>query len=60
MKTAEWSVEDKSCERSVVVVPNTDVDPWTVVVHFHHTPDEGERRKDKGVQPSQNVFNTNM
>ena len=45
METAEWSVEDESCEGSVVVVSNTDIDPWTVVVHLHNTPDVGGKEE---------------
>ena len=55
METAEWSVEDESCEGGMVVVSNTDIDPWTVVVHLHNTPGvgggEGEG-EGKGVPPS--------
>ena len=46
METAEWSVEDESREGSVVVVSDTDIDPRTVVVHLHNTPDV--RGKEEG------------
>ena len=32
----------------MIVVTNTDVDPWAVVVHLHYTPDMRERREEGG------------
>ena len=48
METPQWSVEYESGECSVIVVTNTDVDPWAVVVHLHYTPDAGGRREEGG------------
>ena len=45
MEAAEWSVEDESREGSVVVVSDTDIDPWTVVVHLHNTPGVGGKEE---------------
>ena len=57
METAEWSVEDESCEGGVVVVSNADIDPRTVVVHLHNTPGVGGK-KEGGIRvEAQNDFN---
>ena len=34
MNTTKWDKEEKADEGSMVSVPHTGVDPWTVVVHF--------------------------
>ena len=37
MDTAKGNKEEKPSEVGVVTVTHTGVDPWTVVIHLHHT-----------------------
>ena len=46
MDTAKGDVKYKASESSVIVVTNTTVHPWTMVVHLFTTPgQEGRRRR---------------
>ena len=46
MDTAKGDVEDEACESSMIVVTNTTVHPWTMVVHLLTTPgQEGEEKE---------------
>ena len=48
MDTAEGNIEDEACESSMVVVTNTAVHPWTMVVHLLTAPEQwGKERKEK-------------
>ena len=44
MQAAEGRKEDKECERVVIAMTHAVVDPWTVVVHLHHAPDNEEKK----------------
>ena len=55
METAEWSVEDESCEGGVVVVSDSDIDLRTVVVHL--TPGVGGKEEGGIRMEAQNDFN---
>ena len=50
MDTAKRDVKYKACESSVIVVTNTTVHPWTMVVHLFTTPgQEGEEKEEEEV-----------
>ena len=44
MSAANWNKEEKETKTSLVPVANTDVYPWTMMIHFHHTPGWVQRK----------------
>lgn len=38
MWAAQWSQQKEASEVGVVLMATAVIDPWTVVIHFHHTP----------------------
>jgi len=38
MNTASWCKEEKTGKISMIEVADTVVYPWTMVIHFHYTP----------------------